>query len=89
MKKMIQAQITLLSSTGKITAPLRIHYDDSEDTVNTVEVNLTYNGVVYQGNGTDFLWVDAFATLQSRLPKNIKIGGEIWQSALKLWKKPC
>ncbi len=73
MKKTIQEYITLLSPTDRIIAPIQISFDDGEDAVTAVEVNLTYNEVLYQGNGTDFLWVDAFADLQSRLPHNIKI----------------
>lgn len=72
MKK-IQADITLLSTTGKTTVPLQILYGDSEDIVDSVEMNLTYDSTLYRGNGTDYLWVDAFADLQSKLPHDIKL----------------
>lgn len=73
MKKSIQEHITLLSSTDIIIVPIKISYDDGEDATNPVEINLTYNGVIYQGKGTDYLWVDAFADLQNRLPHGIKL----------------
>lgn len=34
---------------------------------------MTYNNTLYQGNGTEYLWVDAFADLQGQLPDDIKI----------------
>ena len=73
MKKSIQEHITLLSPSEKITAPIQINYDDGEDAITPVEMNLTYNGVIYQGKGTDYLWVDAFADLQNKLPRGLKI----------------
>ena len=73
MKKSIQEHITLLSPTDIIIAPIQINYDNDEDAANPVEINLTYNGVIYQGKGTDHLWVDAFADLQNRLPHGIKL----------------
>lgn len=73
MKKTIQEHITLLSPTVKIFVPIQVNYDDGEDTVNTVEINLTYNGVLYQGKGADYLWVDAFADLQNKLPYDTKL----------------
>ena len=73
MKKSIQEHITLLSPIDIIIAPIQINYDNDEDAVNPVEINLTYNGVIYQGKGTDNLWVDAFAALQNRLPQGIKL----------------
>lgn len=73
MKKLIHEYVTLLSPSDVITAPIQINYDNDEDATNPVEINLTYNGVVYQGKGTDHLWVDAFADLQNRLPHGIKL----------------
>jgi hypothetical protein len=73
MKKIIEEYITLLSPTEKMNTPIQINYDDGEDGVNSVEINLIYNGVLYQGKGRDHLWVDAFADLQNKLPHNIKL----------------
>ena len=73
MKNIIQEHITLLSPTDIIIAPIQINYDDSEEAITLVEINLTYNGVIYQGNGTDYLWADAFADLQSKLPHDVKL----------------
>ena len=71
MKTIIQEHITLISQTENVVAPIQIKYD--AEFGDTVEIDLIYNGVLYQGKGTDNLWVDAFANLQSKLPKNIKI----------------
>ena len=73
MKKTIRENITLISRCGIIVAPIQINYDDNEDTVNLVEICLTYNGISYLGDGTDYLWVDAFANLQNKLPHDVKI----------------
>ncbi len=74
MKKKIHATITLISPTCKIAVPVQISYDDSEAAVNpTSEISLSYNNVLYHGNGTDFLWTDTFADLQSKLPQDIKL----------------
>ena len=73
MKNIIKKHIILLSPTDNIVAPIQINYDDSENTVCTIEINVTYNGVLYQGNGTNYLWEDAFADLQNKLPHNIKL----------------
>ena len=50
MKKSIQENITLLSPTHIIIAPIQINYDNDEDAANPVEINLPYNGVIYQSN---------------------------------------
>ncbi len=73
MEKLIEAHITLLSPTDKITAFVQIHYDDSDVADTPVKICLTYNNTLYQGNGTDYLWMDAFADLQRKLPSDIKI----------------
>lgn len=68
MKKTIHGHITLLLPMDKITVPVQINYDDD-----TVEINLTYHGVQYQGKGKDYLWIDAFADLQSKLPSDVML----------------
>ncbi len=73
MKKLIRADITLLSPTDRITVPAQICYEDGEDTVYSVEIQLTFNNALYQGNGTDNLWADAFADLQNKLPNGLTI----------------
>ncbi|MBO5097191.1 MAG: hypothetical protein J6B96_02625 [Agathobacter sp.] len=73
MKKLIEARILLLSPMGKITAPVQIYYDESDVADTLVEINLTYNNTLYQGNGIDYLWIDAFADLQRKLPDDIKL----------------
>lgn len=74
MIKTLNANITLLSSTSKTVCPVQICYDDSEDSADSdVKISLTYNNTQYQGIGNDYLWVDAFADLQNKLPDNIKL----------------
>ena len=75
MKRLVRANITLLAPTHKITVPAEICYEDDDgmDAVNTVEIKITYNNTVYQGHGTDYLWVDAFADLQKKLPQGLKL----------------
>ena len=66
MKRIIESQITLLSQTNKISLPVKISYTDNE-----VEIILKYNNIEYCGTGSDYLWVDAFADLQRKLPHGI------------------
>lgn len=73
MKK-LQEKIVLISPLGKEIVPTQITYDDDEDAISPIsEIDLIYNGIKYKGNGTDYLWVDTFADLQSKLPKAVKI----------------
>ncbi len=73
MKKLIEACISLLTPIGKTTASAQIHYDDSDVADTPVTINLVYNNTLYQGNGNDYLWIDAFADLQRKLPDDIKV----------------
>ena len=68
MKEIIESQITLLSQTNKISLPVKISYTDNE-----VEIILKYNNIEYCGIGRDYLWVDAFADLQAKLPSNTQL----------------
>ena len=68
MKKIIESQISLFSSTSKVSVPIQICYTDDE-----VEITINYNGVEYCATGEDYLWVDAFADLQRKLPSDIKL----------------
>ena len=74
MKKTIETQITLISSSGKTIVPMQINFYDDEDAINPEsEINIIYNSIKYQGKGEDFLWVDTLADLQSKLSQEIKI----------------
>ncbi len=73
MKKVIESHISLHSPAGKTTASVQIHYDNSDVADIPIKINLTYNNTLYQGSGNDYLWVDAFADLQRKLPNDIKI----------------
>lgn len=42
-----------------------------EESPMTVNVGCTYEGKEYRGHGSDYLWIDAFADLQRKLPKNV------------------
>ena len=68
MKKIIESQISLFSSTSKVSVPIQICYTDDE-----VEITINFNGVEYCATGEDYLWVDAFADLQRKLSRDIKL----------------
>ena len=68
MKKIIESQISLFSSTSKVSVPIQICYTDDE-----VEITINYNGAEYCAKGKDYLWVDAFADLQRKLPSDIQL----------------
>ncbi len=73
MKKTLQCNIPLLTSTGKVMVPIKITYDDKEVITDTKsEATLLYDGIEYKGNGADHLWTDTLADLQMKLPKNVK-----------------
>ena len=74
MKQIIQTKLTLVLPTDKVIVPLQIVYDNDEDEVNPIsEISLVYNNIKYQGNGTNFLWMDTFADLQRKLPHDVKL----------------
>lgn len=74
MKKILQTKIPLLTSTGQITAPIQLTYDNNEDITNPKsEISLIYEGAEYKGFGTDYLWTDTLADLEAKLPNDVKI----------------
>jgi len=74
MKKVLRAKVPLLTSNGKTMVPIEIAYDDSEVVTDPIsEISLLYNGIEYKGIGADYLWTDALADLQAKLPKTVKI----------------
>ena len=74
MKKTIQTQMTLLSSTGKTVVPVKLEYVDDEDDKNPMsEIQLIYQGVCFRGEGTDWIWSDTFADLQKNLPQGVRL----------------
>ena len=68
MKKIIESQIFVLSKRNKVSVPIQICYTDDE-----VEITITYNGAEYFATGKEYLWVDAFADLQGKLPSDIRL----------------
>ena len=68
MKKIIESQISLFSSTSKVSVPIQICYTDDE-----VEITIKFNGAKYCATGKDNLWVDAFVDLQRKLPSDIQL----------------
>ena len=68
MKKIIESQIFVLSKANKVSVPIQICYTDDE-----VEITINYNGAEYCATGKDYLWVDAFADLQRKLPSDIQL----------------
>lgn len=73
--------ITLSTPNGKCELDARIICHDEDvyfyggDKVEgpSVSVGIKYGEKVVWGYGKDFLWVDAFADLQKKLPDNVKI----------------
>ena len=68
MKKTIESQIFVLSQTNKVSVPIQICYTDAD-----VEITINYNDIEYCAKGKDYLWVDAFAGLQAKLPSNTQL----------------
>lgn len=74
MRKILHAEMVLLSPDGKNSAPIQITYDDNDVTPNPAsEILLLYNGQEYRGSGTDYLWTDTFADLERKLPNGVKL----------------
>ncbi len=74
MKKLLHAEVPLLTPNGKTMVPIVITYDDSEVIANPQsEINLLYKGIEYNGYGADYLWTDTLADLQTKLPKDVTL----------------
>ena len=74
MKKVWTCEVPLLTPTGKVLAPIKIVYDDTEVIANpSSEITLCYNGKEYKGFGKNYLWTDTFADLQIKLPTDVRI----------------
>ena len=70
--KEINTYIKLLDKSNIIRLTVNIRINKIEEK-GKVEISLIYNNVEYIGIGTEWLWEDAFADLQNKLPKNIKL----------------
>ncbi|MBQ9785674.1 MAG: hypothetical protein IJW29_09760 [Clostridia bacterium] len=66
-----QKELTLATENGDVKVDARIHC--SEEVAYSVSVVIQYDGKEIWGHGTDYLWTDAFASLQKELPDNVKI----------------
>ena len=74
MKKLLHAEVFLLTTNEKIMVPIEISYEDRYVITNPKsEITLLYNGIKYKGNGIDALWTDTFADLQMKLPVDVKL----------------
>ena len=74
MEKILRAVVPLLTPTGKVIVPIKVIYDNNEDITNPKsQITLLYDGVEYKGTGTDYLWTDTLADLETRLPEDVKI----------------
>ena len=74
MKKLLHAEVPLLTPNGKTMVPIVITYDDSEVIANPQsEITLLYNGMEYKGCGDDYLGTDTLADLQTKLPKDVTL----------------
>lgn len=70
MKK-INTYINLLESSNTIKVPMDITI--TEEDIIKINISLKYNGVEYIGVGIEWLWEDAFADLQGKLPRDVKL----------------
>ena len=74
MNNKIKCKVVLNTTCGKTSVPVEITYEDKEIVTNPKsQISLIYGGVEYVGNGTDYLWADALADLERKLPKDVKI----------------
>ncbi len=74
MKKILTAKVTLMTPNGEAIVPIKITYDDDEVIANPQsEITLWYNFVEYKGYGSDYLWTDTLADLQTKLPQDVKL----------------
>ena len=48
-----------------------VYYTGNLEQAPTVNVRCTYGGKEYWGHGSDYLWIDAFAHLQRKLPTDV------------------
>lgn len=71
MKK-IKAYINLLEISNIIRVPIDITIIE-KGPKEKVEISLIYNKVKYCGIGSEWLWEDALADLQKKLPKDVKV----------------
>ena len=69
MKK-INTHIHIIDKIKVFKIPALIKVDEFNK---FVEIIITYNNIEYVGKGIDFMWVDAFASLQQYLPKGITL----------------
>ena len=74
MKKLLKAEIVLLTQSAQMLTPIQITYDDKKIDPNPkYEISLIYDAVEYSGTGKDYLWTDTLADLQVNLPKDVRI----------------
>lgn len=71
--KEINSYINLIDSSNILKVPLTIKINNDDEIEQKIEISIIYNKIKYVGVGTDYLWADAFANLQTNLPKGIVI----------------
>lgn len=73
LKKECKYDINLLTPNGELRSRINISYELESEDGNTIKVvaSICYNEKEYLGVGTDFLWTDAVADLQKKLPDNV------------------
>lgn len=71
-------EVALRTPQGVETVQLRVlwhedavYYKGVREEPPVVDILCEYNGVKYMGNGKDYLWIDAFADLQRKLPEGV------------------
>ena len=78
--RQIKKSITLSTPGGDIVTDVTIIYRDEEEYSDgekregpSVFVSIVYDGTNFVGEGKDYLWEDAFADLQKKLPGDVRI----------------
>lgn len=78
LKKTLNTNITLATPGGDVECPISINYQHEdtyscEGTDPTVSIVLQFDHREFDGHGTDYLWIDAFANLQKSLPDGVTL----------------
>lgn len=68
--------VVLHTPEGDATTTLRVNWHEELahcSQLPSVNIGCAFKGTEYWGHGKDYLWIDAFADLEKRLPKNVSL----------------
>ena len=72
MNKNIEKTVCLQTPSGDVLTSILIQFQENEISSH-VFLQLNYQEHTYISQGTDYLWMDAFAALEEQLPDNVKL----------------